>query len=326
MNNGFPARSTLRTVSDSNSRFFKTALPRTPDHPATASAFTDSRHFNTSSNQDQNGAKISPDSADQHKMTDDPDPTIHLVKTAPSLYELMPFNPKYWVLPPKQREIPLDQLEFPHNEIAKGNFPQVPEIIKIEEFSHFAISLNEHIYKIVYYLDELLEVLVDIPKAKWFPCSNYSQANWFMLEGFKLIDGFDLEDLKWYAETYDLEIKVTSPPSSSKTHTTPQASNATDEHQDSNPSQGPNNIPAMDSNPTPTGKYPTYTSGQQFSPHQGFMNFTPPPFPQYPYNMFPPHHFPNMSPISPPWLQMTPPGYTNVFFKEKEINIPRVEW
>ena len=137
-----------------------------------------------------------------------------------------------------------------------------------------------------------------------------------MLEGFHLIDGFDLEDLKWYIKSYDIDINCET-----ENEVSPLASEPPEnfqspppKQQDPDLSQGPNNFPA--------GTVPNFAGSHQLTSPQGYHNFNSPSFSQYPYNMYHPHAFKNMSPIAP-WIQTPPPGYTNMFFKEKEVNIPK---
>ena len=59
-----------------------------------------------------------------------------------------------------------------------------------------------------------------------------------MLEGFHLIDGFDLEDLKWYIKSYDIDTNcelASEPPENFQSPPPKQ--------QDPDLSQGPNNFP-----------------------------------------------------------------------------------
>ena len=47
--------------------------------------------------------------------------------------------------------------------------------------------------------DDLRSVLMEFPSgAKWFPFEQYTDANWFSLEGFLHIESFTKNDLDWY--------------------------------------------------------------------------------------------------------------------------------
>ena len=365
MSNGFAATPGFIPDPSLNpfdtSRHFKTGSPVvTPDTFGFKTPASDSRHFDPSTIHSQTGTFISPPPPDRSQLPPSPfaasDPSTLLKESAPSPYELMPMNPKFWILPPKFKGTDPNNLPFPYKEIAMSRLPEVPNVKPIEDYSYFSIVLNEHTCSIVHDITSLHQTISSIPDATWFPSNNYQRANWYAVEGYKVIPGLHLDDLNWYITTFDIQIKgskqkispddlafniSTSPVPSAPPSQTPGITIP-------NPSAIPPKVSSAPRGPhqVPTGPQAPFPGHE---PHSTFQSYAPPPgnfnnffhhpsqganfqhfntpYPQVPYNSYPSTFYPqpNIHMVYPTstWVQPAHPGYTNLLYKEKEINIPK---
>ena len=132
-------------------------------------------------------------------LPDENDPAVIISKSIPTCFELMPTNPKFWILPARLQGFPQDQLAFPYHHLAQGITPEIKDAPPIESFKYYSVNVDKHFNTIVENLSDLNNVLINLPlTTTWFPANNYSDANWYSLEGYKFVDGFVLEDLHWY--------------------------------------------------------------------------------------------------------------------------------
>ena len=271
----------------------------------------------------------------------------------PSLYELMPDNPRLFYVPPQLQHLPVEQLRFPFNYIARGFHPTIPNVVSLETFSFFGIYYNQNVFTIADSLTDLRTVLQDIPDgfARWFPFAFQEQADWFVHGGCLAMECFTREDLDFYVQHHtrtnpftrttppvNTPVKPRAPPFASSF--TPIHSNSdffdpsrTPSHSESdsfslgnfstpstgtipgpNPMNVPNNFPGFQPFPMPGAPSQGLHTGVS-SNHQPFVS-------SFPYNPYG-GNFGNPYIPGPHWFQQAPSGYRNILFKPTEIECPK---
>ena len=178
-----------------------------PSFPINVMENTASRHFGANPVISPNLSTVHPLSQTNQNLPemsepdkpglDENDLAVIFSKSIPTLFELMPTNPKFWTLPARLQNTSYDQLAFPYDQLAKGIIPEIKDVPPIESFKYFSISYDKHLNSVVENLTDLHDVLMNLPlTATWFPANNYADANWYSLEGYQFVDGFVLEDLQ----------------------------------------------------------------------------------------------------------------------------------
>ena len=92
---------------------------------------------------------------------------------------------RLFYVPPQLRNVPIEQLRFPFNYIARGVLPTIPNVVSLESFAHFGIYFSPDVYTIADSLTGLRSVLQDLPDGfvRWFPFVFQEQAYWFIHGG-----------------------------------------------------------------------------------------------------------------------------------------------
>ena len=245
----------------------------------------------------------------------EPNPPAYSYPNVPSLYELMPDNPRVYFVPSSLQEVPIHLLRFPFNYIANGIRPHISNLVSIENFNYFGIYETPDNFVIAENFEELTTLLQEFATdvVRWFPFCHEDQASWYVNGGCLEMESFDLSDFNFYLENRinKFELSISSSTSASAV-TSPKPA----------PPPPPTSTPA----PVPYNPFPGTYNFPQSNNSQGYNQFpqtfvsSPPgiPFTQTPYN-----YSPGIS-TNAPWIyQTSPPDYQSVLFKTHEIDCPK---